>query len=36
VYRRRSSNVPDYFIEEEHPDAVNQIRQSLRFLEQPW
>jgi sugar phosphate isomerase/epimerase len=29
----RNTGVRNYYIEEEHPDAVNQIRQSLRYLE---
>jgi sugar phosphate isomerase/epimerase len=29
----RKAGVSHYFLEEEHPDAVNQIRQSLRYLE---
>ena len=29
----RKSGVRKYYIEEEHPDAENQIRQSLRYLE---
>jgi sugar phosphate isomerase/epimerase len=27
------AGVRHYFLEEEHPDAVNQIRESLRFLQ---